>query len=244
MVKAFTLTIKNSAPTEELIMILLNPNHMAHEAGTIYKDFFPVIWQVLDFASSDEHGCHVVQFDSKINVVLQETTRDNVIDAQARLLVKDEEKSFNIAKLDMGGYHLTRVGHGDEPYVASIYNPFQTPFYVGLGDDYGTSYLTMEIPAEENLTFNFEAEFAIVPLSQAVKVQSKLQNGSAHKPWFSFKLSDLTMGDIGFSYDGSTIVDQVGISSITHYKANQDIFGTASISSIHPRRKAVYRYRR
>ncbi|KAF7721774.1 hypothetical protein EC973_004147 [Apophysomyces ossiformis] len=231
MIEKFTLTIKNSAPTEELLMIVLNPNHIAQEAGTIYKDFFPVIWQVLDFASSNEHGCHVVTFDSKLDVVLQGKTRDNVFYAQARLPVTEEQKSFEIAKLNGGGYHLTCIKITNEPYVASIYNPFEGQFDVGLGDDYGESYLTMELPAGERRTFGFEAEFAIVPLFNTVKVQSKLTNGAAQRPWFSFKLSNLTMEDISFSFDGSAIVDQVGISSITSYRADQEIFGISSINT-------------
>ncbi|KAG0042703.1 hypothetical protein BGZ89_006776, partial [Linnemannia elongata] len=207
MVKAFNLTIINSAPTEQLIMIVLNPNLMTQQPESIYKKCFPVIWQVHDFAPSSEHGCLLLKFDSIVNVVLQDKTKDDEIYAKARLPVRGKEK-FNIAKLDMGDYGLIGVNDGHGPIGAYIYNPFQTSFDVGLADDQGKSYLTMELPAKESLTFSFEVEFAVVPLTQVFKVQSKLKDGVTQRPWFSFKLADLKMEDISFHFDGNKITDQ------------------------------------
>ncbi|KAF9304859.1 hypothetical protein BG003_001514, partial [Podila horticola] len=171
MIEAFTLKIENTSPVEQLMMIVLNPNRMVNDSGTIYHDFFPVIWKVLDFAPSIEHASHVVHFDSRFTVVLQETV-DHVIYASSFWPVKDKKKLFRIAELDGGQHHLEhdqqddKSCHYDEKsckHMASIYNPTKRPADVGLGDEYGNSYLTMGLPVQENMTFNFDAEFAIVP---------------------------------------------------------------------------------
>ncbi|KAG0089637.1 hypothetical protein BGZ93_000018 [Podila epicladia] len=221
----FNLSVTSTAPTPERLMIVLNPRLMA-DRGVVYQDYFPVAWHVLKYPVGAQPIR--VTYDSQLTAILQEVSDDNVVNAASFKPADSSNNVFNIKAESGDIYYLDPQSKHEQKAAASVYNTLEKTFQVGLGDHSGRSYLTMALPGLNDLEFTFDAEFAIVPVGATVQDQSKMVTGTVHRPWFSFKLSDLTSPDVSFSFDGTSVNNVQGMPSITNHKANEDVFDPSS----------------
>ncbi|KAG0060270.1 hypothetical protein BGZ89_012413, partial [Linnemannia elongata] len=152
-------------------------------------------------------------------------TDKNIVTAALRHPAPPTANKFEI---DLDGNHIKRLAPqaaSDPNAAAFVYNALDVAETVGLGDSSGRSYLTMHVPAKDAVRFLFDAEFAIVPIGETVQDKSKLVTGTLYKPWFSFKLHDVTKEDISFNFDGNKVTDLDGLHGITSHKADEPVFG-------------------
>ncbi|KAF7721773.1 hypothetical protein EC973_004146 [Apophysomyces ossiformis] len=105
-----------------------------------------------------------------------------------------------------GHYFDDNINKVDAAAAASIFNDVDgKTFQVGLRDANGESYLTMSLDSKYDIDFTFNAEFAVLPVGDTVQDQSKMVTGHMHRPWFSFKLVELTSEQISFTFDGQEL---------------------------------------
>ncbi|GJJ71837.1 hypothetical protein EMPS_04194 [Entomortierella parvispora] len=234
----FTLTVTSTSIKAEQLMIVLNPNLIAQE-GSNYENYFPVAWKILRFSKNSNHGEHdvgpaaskpiAVNFDTNLTVILQEIIENNVVSSADYQFVKSTGQQFELYKQTNNQFALQPNGKAPQG-SACIVDQVGRDFPVGLGDKKGDSYLTMPIADTETIVFEFDAEFAVVPIGPTVQDQSKLVSGSVHKPWYSFKLSDLQSEQIAFTFDGSNLSLEKGFKvPVVHHPSNDPVFpGKAS----------------
>ncbi|KAF7721771.1 hypothetical protein EC973_004144 [Apophysomyces ossiformis] len=221
-ISAFNLTVTCASTVAEQLMVVLNPKLMVNH-GVIYKNYYPVVWHILDFPVGSQPI--QISYDSTLTAVLQEITEDNIVNAAVYMPVTKENNKFNIVEVD-NLYDLQAQGKVNPGSAASIYNNVSgEAFDVGLGDSTGRSYFTMNIQGNEDINFTFDAEFAIVPVGETVQDQGKMVTGTVHRPWFSFKITDLTSDNIGFTFDGENLSNVTGIAMIVHHTDDEEVFG-------------------
>ncbi|KAF7721770.1 hypothetical protein EC973_004143 [Apophysomyces ossiformis] len=221
-INAFNLKVTSSSPVAEQLMVVLNPKLMMNQ-GVIYKDYYPVAWHVLEFPVGADPI--MISYDSNLTAILQEITDQNIVNAGVHRPTTTDNNEFNIVTLN-NMYDLQPQGKINPNTAVSIYNDVSgKTFDVGVGDTTGRSYLTMNVTGGDSIDFNFNAEFAIVPVGPTVQDKSKMVTGTVHRPWFSFMLRSLTSDDIGFTFDGTNLVDVTGIAKVDDHRANEEVFG-------------------
>ncbi|KAG0342320.1 hypothetical protein BG005_002753 [Podila minutissima] len=225
-VTKFNLTVKSTSKNVERLMIILNPSLIA-PTGKIYETYYPVAWNVLEFTSNKDGERTpqpgIVKFEVSLTAILQKIISGNIVQTGSYQQVHEGGDVFEI-QLDEDLPDLVKSKERREDFTATIYNTQQDPYYVGLGDKDGNSYLTMQAKSGIAIGFKYTPEFAVVPIGKTVQ-GSKFTTGTALKPWFSFMLDDVTDTAPSFTYDGMNLTNLSGI-SVTNHTAIEPVFGS------------------